>query len=171
MFSGPLCVLKLGKEAGEFWRALLFSGPLCLLKLEKEIGKLARAQLWRKRIRDVVEIPITPSYKLVLSAASLPANCYLVRPISLPFFQEAHENPYARPKISRTNIQTIIKCFSIRSLAAVGTTHNVGHSGRTAGLMGEGGADALASPTAYDMGRNRLGGGGGRAAPFGGGGF
>ena len=47
----------------------------------------------------------------------------------------------------------------------------VGHSGRTAGLMGEGGADALASPTAYDMGRNRLGGGGGRAAPFGGGGF
>ena len=47
----------------------------------------------------------------------------------------------------------------------------IGHSGRTAAIPGDDAADAIISPTAYEMGRNRLGGGGGRAAPFGGGGF
>ena len=47
----------------------------------------------------------------------------------------------------------------------------IGHSGRTTAIPGDDAADAIISPTAYEMGRNRLGGGGGRAAPFGGGGF
>ena len=101
------------------------------------------------RVRTIVKIVVH----------SLLSNRPLDEPLPTHFFLEAARfflgfsaaHAHARLRLSRIE--------------------RVGHSGRTAGLMGEGGADALASPTAYDMGRNRLGGGGGRAAPFGGGGF
>ena len=71
------------------------------------------------------------SNKLALSAAGLLANWYLVRPAFVLFFQKVCVDSLEGLNMFHTNFGTGIKGFIIEPLAVVGTSENVGQSGRT----------------------------------------